>query len=117
MGSNKKNTADDLDDLDDFDDEKAISYILTHIDDEYKPRINKKTVGFVLNCEYDFYEAKGFFDDNAPDTVDVDEDEEFDFIYDKVRKEGLEAELPNDVISAILEQEYAYCDQEGIFKD
>ncbi len=104
-------------DFSSYDDEKAIAYILSHLSEDDKKIIHKDDVQLILDLEYDFYESKGYFADDAPEDVDVDEDEEFDYISRKVEEQGLGKHLSGNVIDTILSINYDYCDETGIFED
>ena len=105
------------DDLECFDDKKAIEYIQKNIFPDYKGKVTDKQIQYILDCEYDYYESKGFFEGDEERDVELDEEEEFQAICERVEKDGRAAELPSDVIGAIIEANYKYCEEFGIFED
>lgn len=108
--------AENNDGLDCFDDKKAIEYILKNIFPDYRGKVNAKQIQYILDCEYDYYESKGYFDDDDEEReVEIDEEEEFETICNRVDADGRSNELPDDLISAILDANYAYCEETGVF--
>lgn len=107
------------DGLDCFDDKKAIQYIQKNIFPDYKGKLTDKQIQYILDCEYDYYESKGYFDDDKGDDfeVEIDGDEEFEEVCKQVEKDGRSAELPSDIIGAVLDANYAYCEETGVFDD
>ncbi len=105
------------DDLECFDDKKAIEFIQKNIFPDYKGKLTDDQIQYILDCEYDYYESKGFFEGDEERDVELDEEEEFQAICERVEKDGRAAELPSDVIGAIIEANYKYCEEFGIFED
>lgn len=100
-----------------YDDEAAVDYIIENIFPDFRGKVSREQIQYVLDCEYQYYEDKGFFDDDDEHSVDVDDDEEFDEICAMVRNDGRADEFPEELISAILDANYAYCEENGIFED
>jgi hypothetical protein len=63
---------------------------------------------------YEFYEEKGFLDENDDTEIEIDEDELLEFIISNSRKDAIR-EFTNEQIEAIVAGELAYCDTLNIF--
>ena len=112
MADNKQN-----DDLDFYDQDKACKYILEHLPANYKNSVTLDDVNYILDLEDDYYESKGFFDEDAPELVEIDEDEAFQYICDQIEKDGRQDKLTGDVVDVVLDKNYEFDMEEGIFVD
>lgn len=98
--------------LDMYDDKEAIDFILSHIPSDLKPKADAEKVKFVLDLEEEFYEEKGYFDEDLDeDSIEVDEDEVFEAVCNKIREANRQNEIPGDLVDAILTADYQFLEE------
>ncbi len=102
-------------------DDEEVQFILENLDEDYADTTAEE-VEYILDHLWQYYDEQGFLDENSSDEVDIDEDEILQYVLDQVEKdkkagEKLAKRFDEDRIAAVLECEYGYCDQEGIFTD
>jgi len=103
-----------------YNEEAAVEFILNHLPAEIKKRVKNDDIEYVLDVIYSFYEEKGYLNEESEESdeiVDVDEYEMFDYIINQVEIDKKSEQLPENVVSAILDGEYEYCRSIGVFKD
>ena len=102
--------ADILDEI--CDDSKCIAYILEHVDRSLN--ITDNDIQYVLDLICKYYAENGLMED-AADQAEIAEDDMLNFIMAAVRKEKI-VELTEQQAAAIIEQEYEFGKQEGLYE-
>ena len=103
------------DDWLEYDDDAAVDYILDFLPDDAKERVDEETVNYVLDVIYDYYDSKGYIEEDSAEEASIDEEEMFNFICDAARKDGVA--LSEDDLQLILEGEYEYGVSIGVYED
>lgn len=99
-----------------YDDEKAIAFIRNQVPQEMKEKLADDDVCYyLLDCIYDYYESKGYLNEESDDEVDVDIDDLTAFVVKAAKKENLK--LTPEEIGFFVDAEIGYCDQLGVFVD
>lgn len=99
-----------------YDDDDAVKHIRKKLDAEASKRINDDDIYYVIDLIYDFYDSKGFMDDEDEDLqVTFADDEIIDYAVSNAKKDGFN-KLTAEDIAAIIEGELSYCESIGIFK-
>ncbi len=102
------------DDLLEYDDDAAVAYILDFLPDDAKERVDEETVNYVLDVIYDFYDEKGYIEEDSAEEASIDEEEMFDYICKAARKDGMQ--LAEEDLQLILEGEYEYGVSIGVYE-
>jgi len=108
-----------MEDLD-YNEEEAVKFILKSLPAELKQKVTRDDIEYILDVIYDYYEEKGYLNDeseDSPELVDVDEGEMFDYIVAQVAADKKSEQLPENAVGAILEGEYEYCRSIGVFPE
>lgn len=99
-----------------YDDDNAVKFIRKSLDASIAKRVSDDDIYYIIDLIYDFYESKGFMDDeNEDEEIEFADDELIDYALSNAKKDGFE-KLTEEEISAIIESELAYCESIGIFK-
>ncbi|MDR2955720.1 MAG: hypothetical protein LBV43_11625 [Prevotella sp.] len=104
-------------DLIQYDEEDAVKFIQNYLPQEIKEKYTNDEINYIIDIVYEFYEEKGFMDDNS-DTdfvVDIDEDEIVSYVLKNTKKDKIN-DFSSDDIAFIIQGELAYCDSIGIFE-
>lgn len=99
-----------------YDDEDAVKYIRKNLEPELSKNISEDDIYYVVDLIYDFYESKGFMneeDENAE--ITIADDEIIDYAVSMAKKDTL-CKLTQEQIEAIIEGELSYCESIGMFK-
>ncbi len=97
--------------------EEAIKFILNHLPAEIKKSIKNDDIEYVLDLIYDFYDEKGYLDEENDEVVDIVENEMIEYVANRTVKDNLSEKLTEDVIAAIVDAEYEYSKSIGVFEE
>lgn len=97
-------------------DDEAIKFILNYLPAEMQKTTSEEDIEYILDFVYDYYDEKDFLDDDE-DMIEIDEDEIFNYVIDKILKDNKSEKYPEAVVGEILQGEYEYCRSIGVFED
>ena len=98
-----------------YDEDEAVAYILKFLPEDTRKRITKDEIDYILDVIYDFYEEKGYIEEDSAEEADIDEDEMFEYIQAAVIKDKMD--ITEDEIQLILHGEYEYGKSIGVYND
>lgn len=99
-----------------YDEDDAVKFILKNLPSDVKGKYDEDDVNYILDVVYEFYDKKGYFDEDSDEEVEIDEDEVLKFAV-KCAKEDDMKKLDETAIKYILDGEFEYCKSIGIFND
>ena len=83
--------------------------------EELQGEFSDDEINYIVDLIYEFYEEKGFLDENDDDTeIEIDEDELLEFVIKNARRDAIR-DYTNEQIEAIVAGELAYCDTLNLF--
>ena len=99
-----------------YDEDDSVAFIQNYLPQELKGKFSNDDINYIVDLIYEYYESKGFFDENAnEDTeVDIDEDELTGFVVKNAQKDGVGKFAPEE-ITFIVQGELEYCDSINMF--
>lgn len=97
-----------------YDEDESVQFIQDHLPEEMKDKFSTDEVNYIVDLIYEFYEEKGFLEENDDMEVEIDEDELLDFVLKNARKDGVR-DYTDEEIEAIVAGELAYCDTLNLF--
>ncbi|MFA6737068.1 MAG: hypothetical protein WCR87_09165 [Saccharofermentanales bacterium] len=97
-----------------YDEDDSLKFIQEHLPEEMHDKFSDDEINYIVDLIYEFYEEKGFLDENDDTEIEIDEDELLEFIISNSRKDAIR-EFTNEQIEAIVAGELAYCDTLNIF--
>lgn len=104
-------------DLIQYDEDDAVKYIQNHLPQEMKGKYSSDEINYIIDIVYEFYEEKGYMDEDADENVivDIDEDEIVSYVLKNTKKDKINNFSAED-IAFIIQGEIAYCESLGIFE-
>jgi len=99
-----------------YDEDESVKFIQNYLPQELKGKFSNDDINYIVDLIYEFYESKGFLNDEANDDaeVDIDEDELADFVVKNAMKDGVGKYTPEE-IAFIVQGEMEYCDSIHMF--
>jgi hypothetical protein len=99
-----------------YDDGEAVKFIRNRLPEALKGKFSDDDINYVIDLIYDFYDAKGYIDEDDDDReVEINEDELTAYVVKNALSDGVAAYDADDV-ALIVEGEMAYCESIGIFE-
>lgn len=99
-----------------YDEDESVKFIQNYLPQELKGKFSNDDINYIVDLIYEFYESKGFLNDEASDDaeVDIDEGELADFVVKNAKKDGVGKYTPEE-ITFIVQGEMEYCDSIHMF--
>lgn len=100
-----------------YDEVDAVKFIVNFIPQELKEKITGDDINYIIDVVYEFYEKKGFMDENTSDEdlIELDEDELIDYVAKNIRRDDVK-EFSRDEITFVIQGELKYCESIGMFE-
>jgi len=100
-----------------YDEDDAVKFIRNYLPQELKDKFSDDEINYVIDVVYDFYDEKGFMNDDTSDEdiVDLDEEELIDYVFKNSQKDKVR-EFTRDEINFIVQGELQYCESIGMFE-
>lgn len=72
-----------------YDEDESVKFIQNYLPQELKGKFSNDDINYIVDLIYDFYESRGYLNDDADDNTDIeiDEDELIEYVIKK-RTEG-----------------------------
>jgi DNA-directed RNA polymerase specialized sigma54-like protein len=99
-----------------YDEDDAVKFIRNYLPQELKEKFSDDDINYIVDLIYEFYDTKGFLDDERQDDedVEIDEDELVDFVVKNAIKDEVGKFEPEDIIF-VVQGELGYCDSINMF--
>lgn len=103
-------------DLLEYDEEDSVEFIQNYLPQELKGKFTDTDIYYVVDLMYEFYDSKGYMNDDSDDEseVEIDEDEMVAFVAAHAKKEGMD-KFTLEEITFIVQGELEYCDSINMF--
>ena len=97
-----------------YDEDDSLKFIRENLPEEMQKEFSDDEINYIVDLVYEFYEDKGFLDENDETEIEIDEDELLEYILKNARKDAIR-EYTDEQIEAIVAGELAYCDTLNLF--
>ncbi|WP_298645926.1 hypothetical protein [uncultured Proteiniphilum sp.] len=99
-----------------YDEDDSLRFIRENLPTEMQDEFSDDEINYIVDLIYDFYEEKGYLDEDDDDDseIEIDEDELLEYIYRNARKDKVR-DYTDEQIEAIVAGELAYCDTLNLF--
>jgi hypothetical protein len=104
-----------------YDDNESVRFIKNHLPEPVKSKYNDDDIIYIVDLIYDFYDSKGFMDEEVDEneeddvSIDFDEDELIAFVIKNASEDGV-GKFEADDIALIVQAELEYCESIGMFE-
>lgn len=98
-----------------YDEDESVKFIRKSLPEEMQNEFSDDEINYIVDLVYEFYEEKGFLDEDDDKDIEIDEDELLDYVIENARKDKIR-EFTDEQIEAIVAGELAYCDTLNLFE-
>lgn len=107
----------DKEDLFVYDEDDSVTFIQNYLPQELKGKFSDDDINYIVDLIYEFYESKGYLNDDTADDegdVEIDEDELIAYVIKNAQKDGI-GKYEADEVTFIVQGELEYCDSLNMF--
>ncbi|MDR1743108.1 MAG: hypothetical protein LBR48_04725 [Dysgonamonadaceae bacterium] len=97
-----------------YDEDDSVKFIRNHLSEDMQNALSDDEINYIVDLIYEFYEERGFLNEDDDSDVEIDEEEVLSFVLSNARKDGIR-NFTEDEIASIVAGEFAYCDSLNIF--
>lgn len=99
-----------------YDEDDSVAFIQNYLPQELKGKFSNDDINYIVDLIYEFYESKGFLDENASDDteIDIDEEELVNYVIKNAEKDEV-GKFDAEAITFIVQGELEYCDSINMF--
>lgn len=100
-----------------YDEDDSVKFIQNFLPQEMKGKFSNDDINYIVDLVYDFYESKGFMNEDPEKDADVEIDEEelIAYVIKNAKKDGV-GKFEAEEISFIVQGELEYCDSINMFE-
>ena len=100
-----------------YDEDDSVKFIQNYLPQEMKGKFSNDDINYIVDLVYDFYESKGFMNEDPEKDADVEIDEEelIAYVIKYAKKDGV-GKFEAEEISFIVQGELEYCDSINMFE-
>jgi len=102
-----------------YDDNESVKFIKNHIPESVRDKYNDDDIVYIVDLIYDYYDSKGFMDDNfnesEDDSIDFDEYELVAYVIKNASSDG-QGDYTAEDVAIIVQAELDYCESIGMFE-
>ena len=89
-----------------YDEDESVKFIQNYLPQELKGKFSNDDINYIVDLIYDFYESRGYLNDDADDDADIE--------MKNAQKDGV-GKFDPEAIGFIVQGELEYCDSINMF--
>ena len=97
-----------------YDEDDSVKFIREQLPENMRGELSDDEINYIVDLIYEFYEERGFLNEDDDSDVEIDEEEVLSFVTDNARKDAIK-NFTEEQIASIVAGEFAYCDSLNIF--
>ncbi len=101
-----------------YDEDDSVKFIQEHLPKDMQGKFSDDEINYIVDLIYEYYDEKGFLDEDNDDDVEIDEEKLLDFVITNAQKDakkGAVRDFSEEEIENIVAGELAYCDTLNLF--
>lgn len=97
-----------------YDEDESVKFIRESLPEDMREELSDDEINYIVDLVYEFYEEKGFFEEDDESDIEIDEDELIEFAIKNARKDKI-SNFTDEQIESVIAGELAYCDSLNLF--
>ncbi len=98
-----------------YDEDESVKFIQKHLPEEMQNKFSDDEINYIVDLVYEFYEEKGYLDEDDDTDVEIDEEELLNYVIKNAEEDKI-TDYSDEEIEAIVAGELAYCDSLNLFE-
>lgn len=92
-----------------YDEDDSVKFIQSNMPNELKGQLTDDDINYLVDLIYEYYEEKGYLEDDADDNVEIDEEELINYVLKKSKEDNIKA-FTYEQVEAVIDGELSYYD-------
>ena len=92
-----------------YDEDNSVKYIQSTMSRDLLGQLTEDDIKYLVDLIYEYYEEKGYLNDDADDDIEVDEEDLVKYVFKNAKADNIKA-FTIEQIEAVIEGELSYCD-------
>lgn len=92
-----------------YDEDDSVKFIQNSMSNELKGQLTNDDINYLVDLIYEYYEDKGFLNEDAEDNVEIDEDELISYVIKNAKSDNIK-EFTAEQVEAVIDGELSYCE-------
>ena len=89
----------------DYDEDESVKFIQKNLPEEMQNKFSDDEVNYIVDLVYEFYEEKGYLDEDDDSEIEIDERELLNYVIKNAKKDQVRS-FSNEEIEAIIAGEF-----------
>lgn len=99
-----------------YDELESVKYIKNFLPEEVRKEFSDEDILYIVDLMYDFYDSKGYLDENKEDEeVLIDEEELIAYVMKQSKKDNIGKTFDSEHVALVVQGELNYCDSINLF--
>ena len=92
-----------------YDEDDAIEFIQSCMPGNMSEQLRDDDIIYLIDLIYEYYEEKGYLNDDAEEEIELDEDDLVNFVFKQAKSDNIE-NLTVEMVEVIIDGELSYCE-------
>ncbi len=92
-----------------YDEDDSVKFIQSNMPDELKGQLTSDDINYLVDLIYEYYEDKGFLNEDTDDNVEIDEEELINYVIKNAKSDNIK-EYTSEQVEAVIDGELSYCE-------
>lgn len=92
-----------------YDEDDAIEFIQSCMPKNMKEQLSDDDIIYLIDLIYEYYEEKGYLNDDAEEEIELDEEELVNFVFKQAESADIE-NLTIEMVEVVIDGELSYCE-------
>ena len=92
-----------------YDEDESVKFIQSNMPDELQGQLTSDDINYLVDLIYEYYEDKGYLNDDVEDNVEIDEEELISYVIKNAKADNVKVFTPEQV-EAVIDGELSYCE-------
>lgn len=92
-----------------YDEDESVKFIQSNMPDELKGQLTSDDINYLVDLIYEYYEDKGYLNDDVEDNVEIDEEELIRYVIKNAKADDVKS-FTSEQVEAVIDGELSYCE-------
>ncbi len=90
-----------------YDEDNSVEFIQSCLPSNFKDQLSNDDIIYLVDLIYEYYEDKGYLNDDADDEIEIDEDDLVDYVFKNAKASDIKG-LTIEMVECVVAGELSY---------